>query len=263
MSLQKKDWSAIIKHTQDSYISAQPNNPTMSDHSLTALISIPQEVGYTFTDRNFQRICGDYLYRVMAGKLEAFGQIDKIIINTDSDAIRNAYSRSRNFKVVNAYVQEPGESEFELTSDKVTAAMLEHADGEHFLQLGPIFPFLKQQTIENAIQSYDKYVVNPDEDYERYHYDSLFTIRMLNRRYFDTDTDFIREDRPNTFVEDGIMHFFNRTTFAANGNRKVGKKPFGYGVDEIENLAIDSEENLMIAQYIDENRHRFPNVFGR
>jgi hypothetical protein len=110
-----------------------------------------------------------------------------------------------------------------------------------------------------VIETYDKYVVHPED----HSYDSVFTIRTLNRRYFDTDTDFMREDRPNTFVEDGILHVFNRTTFLAGGNRKVGKKPYVCGIEEIENHAIDSEENYRVGVLIDDNRHLFPRVFGR
>ena len=231
----------------------------MSNYLLTALISIPQEAGYYFPNRHFEYISGNPLYNVMIDKLEATPQVGKIIVNTDSDRIKNTYARSGKVKVINVYKAEPQEVELELTSDKTTTALLEHAEGEHFLQLGPIFPFLKHETINSVIETYDRYVVNPED----HSYDSVFTIRILNRRYFDSDTDFIREDRPNTFVEDSILHVFNRTTFLSGGNRKVGKKPFACGVDDIENLAIDSEEHYRLAVFIDENRHRFPRIFGR
>lgn len=231
----------------------------MSNYSLTALISIPQEAGYFFPNRHFERISGSLLYSVMIDKLEAIPQVGKIIVNTDSGSIKSSYTRSGKVKVINVYQAELQEIELELTADRATAALLEHVEGEHFLQLGPIFPFLKHQTIESVIETYDRYVVNPEDR----SYDSIFTIRTLNRRYYDSDTDFIREDRPNTFVEDGILHVFNRTTFHAAGNRKVGKKPFAYGIDDIENLAIDSEEHYQLAVFIDENRHRFTRIFGR
>lgn len=229
----------------------------MSNYLLTALISIPQEAGYFFPNKHFEPISGSPLYRVMIDKLEAIPQVGKIIVNSDSGRIKSSYAHSGKVKVINAYKAEPQEIELELTSDRATAALLEHAEGEHFLQLGPIFPFLKQQTIDNVIETYDKYVVNPEDR----SYDSVFTIRTLNRRYYDSDTDFIREDRPNTFVEDGLLHVFNRTAFLTGGNRKVGKKPYAYGIDDIENLAIDSEENYRLAVLIDENRHCFTRVF--
>jgi CMP-N-acetylneuraminic acid synthetase len=231
----------------------------MNNYLLTALISIPQEAGYFFPERHFQYISRSVLFNVMIDKLEAMPQIGKIIVNTDSGRIKSSYAQSGKVKVIDAYQAEPQEIELELTSDKVTAAMIAHAEGEHFLQLGPIFPFLKHQTLNYVIETYDKYVVNLED----HSCDSVFTIRTLNRRYFDTDTDFIREDRPNTFVEDGILHVFNRTTFLAGGNRKVGKKPYVCGVDEIENLAVDSEENYRLAVFIDEHRPLFPRVFGR
>ncbi|MBB2148218.1 glycosyltransferase family protein [Pedobacter gandavensis] len=228
----------------------------MNHNLLTALISIPEEAGYFFPNRHFQHISGNLLFDVMIKKLEDIPQIGKIIVNTDSSMIKNSYARSKKVNVINVYQAEPHEIELELTSDKTTAALLAHVDAEHFLQLGPIFPFLRQRTIDYVIETYDKYVINPED---RRH-DSVFTIKTLNRRYFDSDRDFIREDRPNTFVEDGILHLFNRSTFLAAGNRKVGKAPFVCGVDDIENLAIDSEENYQLAVLIDGNRRRFPNV---
>lgn len=231
----------------------------MGNDSLTALLSIPQEAGYFFPNRHFERICGKQLYSVVIDKLEAVTEIGTIIVNTDSGIIRSSYAHSRKVKVINVYHAEPQEIELELTSDKATAAILEHAEGEHFLQLGPVFPFLKHETIDYMIETYERYVVHPEDQA----YDSVFTIRTLNRRYYDSDTDFIREDRPNTFVEDGILHLFNRSTFLAAGNRKVGKKPYACGIDEIENTAIDSEESYRLAVLIDENRRHFPRVFGR
>ena len=231
----------------------------MSNFSLTALVSIPQQAGYFFPNRHFEYICGGPLYMVMINKLETIPQVDNILVNTDSNSIKGSYSRSSKVKVINVYQPEPQEVELELTSDKATAAILEHAEGEHFLQLGPIFPFLKQQTIDSVIETYGKYVINPHGG----GYDSVFTIRTLNRRYFDSDTDFIREDRPNTFVEDGIMHVFNRTAFHAGGKKKVGVKPFAFGIDDIENLAIDSEENYHLGVFVDQNRHLFTRIFGR
>ncbi|MBB5638980.1 CMP-N-acetylneuraminic acid synthetase [Pedobacter cryoconitis] len=230
----------------------------MSNYSLTALLSIPDEAGFLFPGRHFEYISGGPLYEVMINKLETIPQIAKIIVNTDSGRIKKNYAHSNKVKVINVYTAEPYETELELTSDKLTSALLEHVEGEHFLQLGPIFPFLKRQTIESVIENYNKYVINPED---RRH-DSVFTIKTLNRRYYDSDKDIIREDRPNTFIEDGILHVFNRKTFLEGGNRKVGKSPFSYPIDDIENLAIDSEDNYQLAILVDANRRRFPRIFN-
>src|ERR1700733_5209200 len=110
----------------------------MSNYLLTALISIPQEAGYFFPNRHFEYISGGPLYSVMINKLEAIPQVGKIIVNSDSDRIKSDYTHSRKVKVINVYNAEPQEIELELTSDRATAALLKHAEGEHFLQLGPI-----------------------------------------------------------------------------------------------------------------------------
>ncbi|WP_316820561.1 hypothetical protein [Pedobacter gandavensis] len=231
----------------------------MNNAPLTALLNIPEEAGYFFPNRHFERICDNELYSLMIEKLEEIPQIDKIIVNTDSGRIRGNFFRSGKVRVINVYKAEAPEIEMELTSDKMTTVLLEHTQGEHFLQLGPIFPFLRPQTIQSVIDTYNKYVIN-QEDFIN---DSIFTIKSLNRRYYNSDINLIGEDRPNTFVEDGIMHIFNRSTFVNGGNRKVGKNPFAYIIEEIENLAIDSEENYRLAVLIDKNRHQFPRIFNR
>lgn len=231
----------------------------MNNAPLTALLNIPEEAGYFFPNRHFEWISNRYLHELMIEKLESIPQITRIIVNTDSGRIKGNYFRSGKVKVINVYKSDPQEVEMELTSDKMTTALLEHTEGEHFLQLGPIFPFLKQKTIQDVIDTYNKHVI----DQEDFINDSVFTIKSLNRRYYDSDRNLIREDRPNTFVEDGILHVFNRTTFQNSGDRKVGKNPFACIVEEIENLAIDSEENYHLAVLIDKNRHQFPRIFDR
>jgi CMP-N-acetylneuraminic acid synthetase len=228
----------------------------MERPTLTALISVQHEAGFTFTDRHFASINGNELHRVMIEKLQSLELVDSIVINTDSSDIARGFGRSRKCRIVNAYTATPAEIEIELTSDKVTAAMIEETEGSHFLQLGPVFPFLKSSTIESVIEAYYSNVIEEDA-----RYDSVLTIRAINRRLFDSDNDLVREDRPNTFVEDGILHVFNRETFLANGGRKAGKRPYGYIVNEIENMAVDSEENYQLARLVYDNRHFFPGAF--
>jgi CMP-N-acetylneuraminic acid synthetase len=228
----------------------------MAQPTFTALISMQHEAGYFLPDRHYRHFSGGPLFQMMVDKLLAIEQVERVVINTDSDRIRSTYGYGK-VHVVNGYhcpLNEP-----DLTSDKVTESILALVEGEHFLQLGALFPFVKHDTLETGIDYYNKYVLDPEDG----RYDSVFSIRGLNQRLFDSDNDVLRFDRPNTFLEDGIFHLFSRTEFAAQGNRKVAKKPFGFIVDEIENLAIDSEESYELAQLIDKNRHRFPRVFSR
>jgi CMP-N-acetylneuraminic acid synthetase len=227
----------------------------MEQPTFTALISIQHEAGYFLPDRHYRHFSGGPLFEIMVNKLLAIGQIERIVINTDSSRIRSSFGYNSKVRVVDGYhcpLNEP-----DLTSDKVTESILSLVEGEHFLQLGALFPFVKHNTLASGIDYYYRYVLDPEDG----RHDSVFSIRGLNNRLFDSDNDVLRFDRPNTFLEDGIFHLFNRTTFAAQGNRKVGKKPFGFIVDEIENLPIDSEENYELAQLIDKNRHRFMRVF--
>lgn len=229
----------------------------MERPTFTALISMQHEAGYFLPDRHYSHIAGTYLFQLMVDKLLAIEQVDRIVINTDSSRIRDYYSRDRKVRVINGYqcpLHEP-----DLTSDKVTQSILDQVEGEHFLQLGAIFPFVKHSTLEYAVEAYYKYVINPED----WAHDSVFSIRGLYRKFYDNDNNTVRHDPPHVYLEDGILHVFNRTTFKASGNRKVGKNPHGVIVDDIENLAIDSDENYALAQLIDEKRYKFPSIFGR
>lgn len=234
----------------------------MSQPNFTALITIRENCGYVLPDRNFRTFGRDYnpLYRRMIGKLEAIERVEHIVINTDSERVKQAYARDRNFTVIHALPKREQEMEpldMEMSPDSITASMLEKVSGEHFLQLGSIFPFLRERTIESAIDTYDRYILDPENS----RHDSLFSITAIDRRMYDSDNDVLRQDRPNTFVEDGILHIFNRATFLASGKSKAGKSPFGFSIDHIENMAIDSEENCLLAEFVMENQHRFPRVF--
>jgi CMP-N-acetylneuraminic acid synthetase len=232
----------------------------MSQPKFTAIITVRENCGYFLPNRNFLTIGRDYthLYERMIDKLRAVERVDHIIVNTDSANVRSACDRRAGFTVIDTLPRREQEFEpldLEMSPDSITAAVLDKANGEHFLELGSIFPFLKERTIEEAIHTYDRYVLDPEG-----RCDALFSITAINRRLYDSDTDTLRQDRPNTFVEDGILHLFNRKTFLENGKSKAGKSPFGYSIDTYENLAIDSEENYRLAELIMENDRFFPSV---
>lgn len=228
---------------------------------LTALITIKEDCGYFLPDRHFKTFGRHYqsLFTIMIEKLEAIERIERIVINTDSSRVQNSYRHNSRFQLINTIEKraEDAPPEFDLAPNKETLAMLAHAPGEHFIRLGSIFPFVKQDTIELAIDYYDRFVLDPEDG----RHDSLFSVATYYQKLFDNDRDVLREDPPNVFAEDGILHVFNRTTFQQNGNRKVGKKPFAFGIDAIENMAIDSEENYELACLVDKNRHKFSRIF--
>lgn len=232
----------------------------MSQPNVTAIIHVRENCGYFFPDRNFMTLGRDYtrLFERMINKLRSNERVNHIVVNTDSARVRSSYERTHGFTVVNALPVRELELEpidMEISPDSFTAAVLDKVDGEHFLEIGSIFPFLKESTIDNAIATYDRYVLDPEGGC-----DALFSITAINRRLYDSDTDNLRKDRPNTFVEDGILHLFNRKTFLANGKSKAGRRPFGYSIEAYENFAVDSEENYRIAELILENERFFPSL---
>ncbi len=224
---------------------------------LTALITIEENGTYFLPDQNLKSFGRSYLYMIMIEKLEAIDRIERIVINTDSQRVRNSYERMHRFQLINT-IKKRREDEppsLEIASDKETAAILAQVQGEHFIRLGSIFPFVKQETIESAIGYYDRYALDPEN-----REDSLFSVSHHYRKLFDNDRDVLREDPPNVFMEDGILHLFNRQTFQKQGNRKVGKSPFAFSIDSPENMAIDTEENYKLACLVEDNRHRFPSL---
>jgi len=237
----------------------------MKNPPVSAFITISES--YTNSNlpgRDFLTLGGKPMYRIMVDKLLSVNQIDRIVILSDSDRIITEFAGNSRIQVISCPVDFSEDPNVRMsqelpTSDLMVEQALSKVNGEHFIQVQCINPFLTIETLEGAIERYYQYVL----DNEAY-FDSVMSLSRVDKRLYNANNYPVIELRSDPWYvifEDTIIQVFNRTAFRKNGNRKFGKNPMFLETREIENLAIETIENYQLAELIHENAKRFPFIY--
>lgn len=230
------------------------NLNTMSE-VLTALLPIQSEFHFYLPNRNFLLFDGKPMYRIMIETLLSIERLERIIINTDSEEVKEYCKWNGRLAVIDRPESLKGE---DITSDMITAYDLEKISGEHFLQVQSFNPLVKKASIETAIAMYYDFIVHAEEKY----YDSVFSMQRRELRNYDLDKRVLKDDYQFVIFEDRILNVFSRTDFRKQGNRKVGKMAMMYDIREIENTIVDSEASYELVKLVHANQSKFPAVFN-
>lgn len=223
----------------------------MSNFHLTALLPIQKEFPHYLPNRNFLPFNGKPMYQYMIEKLLKFDQFESIVINTDSEEVKEYCKWNGKLRVIDRPKHLIGE---DVKSDQITAYTLEKISGEHFIEIQSFNPLVTHFTIESFIKMYIDFIV-PGE-----YYDSVFSIQRYELRNFDIDKMEMRDDFPFSIIENGILYGFNRTTFRKH-QKKLGKTVMLSDVKEIENTLLDSETNYELTKLVFANQDKFPAIF--
>ncbi len=237
----------------------------MNKPAITALITVQEVhtiVNSSLTDAHVKDFGGRPLFQLMIDKLLTVKAINKIVITTDSDKVKNIYGSNGKVSIIglpnadtlsDQYSNERILEEMP-TSDRFTAHALGKTDGEHFMQTQCINPLLSVQTIEDAIDRYYTYVLN--DEYQQF--DSLMSLSRVEKRLYgnaDYPVTTLRNDPHFVIFEDTVFNIFNRAAFNRNNKRKFGKNPMFFEVPEIENLTVESHVGYKLAKLAYDNRN--------
>ncbi|MES2554590.1 MAG: hypothetical protein V4604_00490 [Bacteroidota bacterium] len=238
----------------------------MNKPAITALITIQQinnSNQSSLPDSHLKDFGGKPLYQLMIEKLLAVATINRIVITTDSAAVRTKYAGNNKIALIDfpnpdTFSDDVTERILEEmpTSDRNTANSLDKTQGEHFLQTQCINPLLSIRTIEDAIERYYDYVLN--DEYKQF--DSVMSLYRIEKRLYDSSnypTITLRDDPHFTIYEDTVFNIFNRATFNRNGKKKFGKNPMFYEVPELESLAVESVVSYKLAKLAHDNKGLF------
>lgn len=223
----------------------------MSHPILTALLPIQKEFPYYLTNRNFLEFNGKPVYQYMIEKLLKIDAFESIVINTDSEEVKEYCKWNGKLRIIDRPNSLIGEN---VKSDQITAYTLAKISGEHFIEIQSFNPLLTQFTIESFIKLYLDFIV-PGE-----YYDSLFSMQRYELRNYDLDKREMNDEFPFSLIENGILHGFNRTTFSKN-RKKIGKINMLSDVKEIENTLLDSDSNYELVKLVFANQDKFPAIF--
>jgi len=188
----------------------------------------------------------------MIEKLLAIPQFESIVINTDSDEVKEYCKWNGKLRIIDRPKSLTGE---DVNSDQITAHTLEKISGEYFIEIQSFNPLVTRYTIEDFIKIYTEYVV-PGE-----YFDCAYSIQRHELRNFDLDKRELNDNYPFVLFENRILHGFTRNTFHKYKNRKVGKAPMHTEVKEVENTLLDSETNYELTKLVYANRDKFPAIF--
>lgn len=202
--------------------------------------------------KNMRSLCGNPMYHWVVKALLKVDEIEKIMINTDSDEIIEDATRAFGAERVVVYKR----PEF-LIGDFVSMNPLikydmDKAGGEHFLQTHATNPLLTSETISRAINLYFNSLNT---------YDSLFAVNKLQVRIYDKNGKPMNYDPDNPahihsqnidpmFEENSNMYIFSRKSFFANKERRLGLKPQMFEMDQMESIDVDYEDDFIFAELL-------------
>lgn len=200
-------------------------------------------------NKNIRDMCGKPLFYYIIQTLQKCHNIDKIVVNTDSDIIKE---KIRNDFPDVIILDRPEE----LRGDFVPMnSIIEHdlnkIEGDYFFQTHSTNPLLRPETIDKSIEL----LLSMSE------YDSLFSVNKMQKRYFDSKCRPINhdlsvmqrsQDLDPIYEENSCIFLFTRKSFGFEKNR-IGKNPYMFEIDREEAMDIDEEFDFKLVECIIQN----------
>ena len=199
-------------------------------------------------NKNMKDFCGKPLYHAVINSLLKSEFIKKVLINTDSEIIKE--DSLKNFDRVEI-IDRPEEIRGDFVSmNDVIAYDLSQSRDEHFMQTHSTNPLLKTKTIDKAIEAYFKNLEK---------YDSLFSVTRWQTRFYWKDgkavnhnpTELIRtQDLPPLFEENSNFYIFSKESFKNAKNKRIGLNPMMFEMNKLEAIDIDEKSDFILAELL-------------
>jgi N-acylneuraminate cytidylyltransferase len=196
-------------------------------------------------NKNMREFNGQPLCSVILDKLDASDLIDQVIVNTDSNLIKN-FIESRYDKV--KIVERPSElSGHDVSMNKIIDYDISQFPADLYLQTHSTNPLLGEETITAAIERFIKNKSN---------YDSLFSVTRFQTRFYrengealnhDPEVLIKTQDLPVLYEENSCIYIFTREAFEKN-KRRIGDNPILFEIEQLEAIDIDVEEEFVLAE---------------
>jgi CMP-N-acetylneuraminic acid synthetase len=212
---------------------------------LAALLPM-KEHSERVPNKNMRLFAGRPLYHAVAQVLQLSDLVERIVINTNSDAI----ARDAKAHFPKAVIHERPESirgDF-VPMNEIIAYDTSLIQAEHFLQTHSTNPLLTRETLERAIERYFASLGR---------YDSLFSVTRLQTRLYWEDgrpvnhnpKELLRtQDLPPVYEENSNIFLFSKASFAAAGLNRMGLNPLMFEMGKLEAVDIDEEDDFLLAE---------------
>jgi len=201
--------------------------------------------------KNLRKLGGVPLYHYIVRSLLACPSVSKIVIDTDSPAIRE------DVQSVFPHITVLSRPEY-LRGDEVPVTEVLFYDvsqvpANYYLQTHSTNPFLSSATIERALTSWVS---------ERHIYDSLFGVTRVQARLWDGTARPLNhnpwlllrtQELPPVYIENSALYIFP-AELGRSSHRRIGDRPKLFEVDPLEAIDIDNERDFSFAEALVQSR---------
>jgi CMP-N-acetylneuraminic acid synthetase len=194
--------------------------------------------------KNYRMFNGKPLFHHVLEALLAVNDVDRVVINTDSEII---IEQCETFFPKVDCIKRPTEL---LGGDVPMTEILQHDaelfPSEWFLQTHSTNPLLSAVTIASAIKALEE---SSDA------FDSLFSVNRLQTRLYGSDHQPLNhdpsillrtQDLPPIFEENSNIYLFSADQIA--GGQRFGSNPLLFEMDPLESVDIDEEHDFVLAE---------------
>ncbi len=222
----------------------------MSDIKIAALVPMRHH-SQRVRNKNFRDLAGKPLFHYIIDTLAACPEIDRIVVNTDSQPIQD--DLAAHYPQVTVLARPLELCADDIPMNDILLYDTEHVPADLYLQTHSTNPLLKSETVSQAIHDF------LDKQGE---YDSLFSVTRLQTRLWDRFTQPINhdpevllqtQDLPPVYEENSCIYIFTADNLRARRNR-IGRKPLMFETPVEEALDIDEESDFLIADLLMKNR---------
>jgi CMP-N-acetylneuraminic acid synthetase len=200
-------------------------------------------------NKNLRDFAGKPLYHAIINTLRQSMFVKEIIVNTDSDKIKDDILK--NFEHEVRVINRPdGIIGDYVAMNDIINHDLSVIEGEYFIQTHSTNPLLKSGTIDDAAK---KFLAEVNE------FDSIFAVTRIQSRLFDslgspinhTQNELLRtQDLEPIFEENSNFYFFSRSSFRNAGNNRIGNNPMMFETEKLESIDIDEEDDFDLAELL-------------
>ena len=201
--------------------------------------------------KNYRDMAGKPLFHHILAALNNCPEIDKIVVDTDSEVIMEGIDTY--FPQVMIINRPTALQADDIPMNEILLYDTEQEPADLYLQTHSTNPLLRAETISDAIISFAN-------QYGKY--DSLFSVTRLQTRLWDQFAKPINhdpsellqtQDLPPVFEENSCIYLFTAEKLRERKHR-IGEKPMMFEISADESLDIDEESDFTIAASILKNR---------
>jgi CMP-N-acetylneuraminic acid synthetase len=211
---------------------------------ITAIVPMRHD-SHRVPGKNWRSFAGRPLFTHVVDALLASGVVDRVVIDTDSPAVRSVVKSE--YPRLTLLDRPQDLRDDRIAMNEVLLNSVAQLDGELFLQTHSTNPLLTPGTIRRTVETF---LASGDR------YDSLFTVTELQTRLWDSfarpvnhDVKVLRrtQDLSPVFAENSCMYLFSRQSLEGYRNR-IGGRPMMVTLDRNEAWDIDTESDFAIGE---------------